>query len=185
MSHRLALNLGVANDAEMHHDVTVNRDVDGYFKAASGNASYRQMGADSGISYSTIRRQLSGEGDLTAHVVVALARTYNKNVLDALTVAGFITPEEAKSPNVADALRRATDLELAHEIVRRAAAGEAGADLTDPLPFVAPVTPLPSPGANVGGRPEDVPHIPENVEDEWAGRYAAHSDDGEPEDHTP
>ncbi|WP_164884546.1 helix-turn-helix domain-containing protein [Leucobacter muris] len=39
--------------------------------------------------------------------------------------------------------------------------------------------------ANVSGGGEDEPDIPENVLEEWAGRYAAHPDDGEPEDHTP
>ncbi|WP_017883499.1 hypothetical protein [Leucobacter sp. UCD-THU] len=51
-------------------------------------------------------------------------------------------------------------------------------------PLAAPVS-LAERRANVSGTSEDEPDIPENVLDEWAGRYAAHPDDGEPEDHTP
>lgn len=155
----------------------MNQNVDAFFKAASGGASYRQMGADSGISYSTIRRQLSGEGELTAQVVVALARTYGQNVLDALAIAGFITRDEAGTPHVVDALRRASDLELAHEIMRRAADGTASKDLTEPLPEVPS---LADRRKNVSGT---VQAIPNNVEAEWADRVAAYDDTKEPIDH--
>lgn len=111
----------------------MNQAADKYFKDASGNASYRQMGADSGISYSTIRRQLSGEGDISAHVVVALARTYKRDVLEALHIAGFISEEEAGLGALRDSLMRATDMDLAGEILRRAKNGTATSALTEPI----------------------------------------------------
>lgn len=150
--------------------------VDDFFKAISGGASYRKMGSDSGIGYSTVRRQLTGEGDLTAGVVVALARAYGANVIEALKVAGFITAAEAGRPSLTDALRNATDVELAEEILRRALAGEATEALTGPI---APVI--------VGsfGHTDD-PVIPENAEEVWgSAAYSDTDDDPDPEDHTP
>lgn len=120
----------------MHHDVTMNQEANEFFKAASKDASYRQMGVDSGLSYSTIRRQLSGEGELTAHLVVGLARTYGQDVLKALAVSGFITDEEAGLPGITEALHRASDMELASEILRRAKDGTASRALTGPLSSV-------------------------------------------------
>lgn len=104
-----------------------------YFAALTGNASFRQMGQHSGINHSTIRRQLKGEGDATAALVAELTRSYGGNVLEAFVAAGFITKEEAGSPNLAEALRGASDMELAQEIVRRAASGVAGPELTEPI----------------------------------------------------
>lgn len=50
---------------------------------------------------------------------------------------------------------------------------------------IAPPISLAERRANVGGSSENDVQIPDNVIEEWAGRYAAHPDDGEPEDHTP
>ncbi|WP_157834194.1 hypothetical protein [Leucobacter sp. PH1c] len=63
------------------------------------------------------------------------------------------------------------------ELVDRA---ERAADAT-PAPPIA----LADRRASVSGPDEDLAHIPDNVIEEWAGRYAAHPSDGEPEDHTP
>lgn len=158
----------------------MNQDMGEFFKNASNGASWRQMGSDSGISYSTIRRQLSGEGELSAHVVVSLARTYGLNVLHALTAAGFITSAEADSPSLADTLAQASDFELAHEIMRRARDGQAGEALTGPL---GKVSSLDARRANVSGLGEDGADVPDNVEEEWGLRVAAHPDSPEPIDH--
>lgn len=117
----------------MQHNEYMGTNINRYFKEASGEASYRDMGEASGINYSTIRRQLTGEGDLTAGVVVALARTYKRNVLEALVTAGFITQQEAEAPSVREALAAATDVDLAEEILKRAQEGTAGSALTDPI----------------------------------------------------
>lgn len=75
------------------------------------------------------------------------------------------------------AIAEALDLSLTDLVERAERAANADA-------VAAPIS-LADRRANVSGGGEDDPHIPENVLDEWAGRYAAHPDDGEPEDHTP
>lgn len=152
----------------MHQNDCMDTELGRYFAELTNGASFRQMGARSGINHSTIRRQLIGEGEPTATLVVGLARAYKGNVLDALVAAGFITEEEAGSPNLAAALRDATDLELAQEIVNRTTAGSATETLTDPIKIDDQSNVI------VGGFGKNVDvEIPENVEEEWAGQYAA------------
>ncbi|MGR4009186.1 hypothetical protein [Leucobacter sp. 1207-22] len=150
-----------------------------FLAAASGEASFREMGRASGINHSTIRRQLLGEGEMTAPVVIQLARTYNADVIDALVAAGFITEDDASGHSTSVSLRNATDIELAQEILRRASDGSASSVLTEPLPDTSNVI--------VGGFGQNASteEIPENVEEEWAGLYAAQKKGVEPEEHTP
>lgn len=158
----------------MHHDVTMNETIKGFLSDASNGASFREMGRVSGINHSTIRRQLTGEGDLTAPVVVALARAYDANVIAALVAAGFITGDEAAGYMAGARLEDASDKQLAQEILRRAMAGEASEDLTSPMH---------ADNVIVGGFGQSSDSVPEDVEDAWEG--AAHPDSEEPEDHTP
>jgi len=162
----------------MHQTECMDTELGRYFAELTNSASFRQMGTHSGINHSTIRRQLIGEGEPTAQLVVGLARAYNGNVLDALVAAGFITEEEAGSPNLAAALRDATDLELAQEIVNRSAAGSATKTLTEPIELDEKSNVI------VGGfGKNDAVEIPENVEDEWFGQYAADPAGDDPIDH--
>lgn len=172
---------GLALGAKMHQDRDMNETIQQFLSDASGGASFREMGRVSGINHSTIRRQLTGEGDLTAPVVVGIARAYNANVIAALVAAGFITGSEAAGYMTGVKLEEASDKQLAQEILRRAMAGEAGADLTEPLGDDNVI--VGSFGQNAATGDDLV--IPENVEEEWAGQYAAHTKGDTPEDHTP
>lgn len=156
-----------------------------FMESATG-VSVREMSRVAGLNHTRVGRQFNGESELSATVVIAIARAYHLNVLDALVAGGFITREEAGTSSVGQSLSSASDLQLAQEIVRRAASGEAGPDLTEPLDadVRSPIS-LDDRRSNVSGSAEDDLYIPENVTEEWAGRYAAHPDDGEPEDHTP
>lgn len=166
--------------ALIHHYGTMQQTIQDFLASASGNASYREMGRVSGINHSTIRRQLTGEGELTAPVVVQLARAYSVNAVSALVAAGFITEDDASGFAIAAKLSGASDLELAHEILRRAMAGDASAALTGPIPTGELIVGGFGQNASIE---EDA--IPDNVEEAWAGEFAAHPKGNEPEDHTP
>lgn len=126
--------LGVALDAKMHQNETMNETIQQFLAASSNGASFREMGRASGINHSTIRRQLTGEGDLTAPVVVAIARAYEADVIAALVASGFVTESEAKGYAAGSKLKDASDVQLAQEILRRASTGEATGILTEPMP---------------------------------------------------
>lgn len=117
----------------MHHDGGMRKTIQEFLAAASHDASFREMGRITGINHSTIRRQLTGEGELTAPVVVEIARAYEADVIEALIAAGFISFNDANKYAVGASLKSASDKELAQEILRRAMTGEATETLTAPM----------------------------------------------------
>ncbi|WP_176386621.1 helix-turn-helix transcriptional regulator [Gulosibacter sp. 10] len=95
-----------------------------WLSARTDGASLRDIAARAGVTQSTLSRQISGASTLDAGLVIKVARAYGLNVLEALVASGFVTEEEAGAPGVASALERATDTELAREILRRAEESE-------------------------------------------------------------
>ncbi|KKI20583.1 hypothetical protein XM48_07665 [Leucobacter sp. Ag1] len=157
------------------------------FLERSTGASVREMARAADLNHTRVGRQLNGDSELSASVVVAIARAFGIDVLDALVAGGFITADEASRSGARGALHAATDFELAREIMNRAAQGSAGSVLTEPLDADALAAAGPKPDRHlkiVMGVGDDA-KIPENVEDEWEGRYAAHPNEDWPEDHTP
>lgn len=84
------------------------------------NASYRTIGEAVGMSHTTVRRQLTGQSELSAKLVVDICRAYNLDPLQALVAADIITAEEANYRPNDDLFANVTDVELAEEILRRA-----------------------------------------------------------------
>lgn len=84
-----------------------------------------------GISKSNITRWKDG-ARAAPDFVVKVARAYGANVLDALVEAEFITEDEAAlkevGPDVAAAIRLATDDQLTDEILRRLKLGSRSFD---------------------------------------------------------
>jgi len=97
-------------------------------------SSVRAVAAATGADNKSAGRWLDSP---RADWVIALARAYDADPIAGLVAAGFLTDADVRHTDVAAALRTATDLELAEEIYRRAAAGEAGQALTggDVVPF--------------------------------------------------
>lgn len=112
----------------MHFCITMGRMTNETFTTwlakHTNNATARQIGERITSSYSTVNRQLSGQSDLSASLVIEIARGYGLNVLEALVVAGFISEAEADAPPVDMVLKLASDVELAKEILRRAEDGD-------------------------------------------------------------
>lgn len=110
-----------------------------YFLNATGERSVREMAAKTGIEQTTLNRQLKGSTGLRIETVVALCRTYRLDLADTFVDVGFITEEEASRLAARVMLSSIPDAELTREIVRRLEAGEAGAELTEPISTESPI----------------------------------------------
>lgn len=119
-------------------------------------ASVRDLGKVAGVSHTTLLRQLNGSIELRPQTLIAIARHYNLDVLSILIKADVITQAEAQRISTEDALRTASDLELAREILRRAEQGTATKTLTRPL----------HPVPDVGG-------VDDDAQEEWELRQVA------------
>lgn len=88
-----------------------------WYKRLVGNDPELTAAKRAKITTSTLNRQLS-KGTLSAENVIALARGYEQNPVEALAATGFITSSEATS-NPQEAARLLTDQELIRELARR------------------------------------------------------------------
>lgn len=66
-----------------------------YVQHHTPNETQGQVAARTGISQGTISRWLAGSAMPTAQAVVAFARAYHINPVEALVAAGVITADEA------------------------------------------------------------------------------------------
>lgn len=90
----------------------------------------RQVALATEIPVPTLARQVR-EQAVTPETVVRIARKYEASPLGGFVAIGLITDKEANAMSVAEALGRASDLELANEAIRRIEAGIAGGAITD------------------------------------------------------
>ncbi|MBM7504220.1 helix-turn-helix domain-containing protein [Agromyces aurantiacus] len=95
-----------------------------YVRAVAGRDSGREVALKTGSSESAISRWKSGYSVPDPRQVVTIARAYNRNPVEALIAAGYLTADEASIPMTQPSLRDFSDLELAREMLRRAAAAE-------------------------------------------------------------
>lgn len=86
--------------------------------------SVNAVAETSGLVQSTLSRRLAGEG-LSAEQVIAIARAYRADVIDALIELGFVTEEDLVRPAAAATLADASDEEIVAEVGRRILAGSA------------------------------------------------------------
>lgn len=95
-----------------------------------GTDSNRAAAEKAGIEQSSLlnRRKRCG---VTAEDVIAIARAYNRPVVEALVATGFLTSNEAFDSNMRSTLAEASDANLANEILRRLQNGQAGPVLTE------------------------------------------------------
>ncbi len=153
-----SLGLLLTDDAKMHQADAVNERFDEYLKHLTDDASYRAIAERAQLEPSKLTRQLKGE--LKVQTVVAVTRAYGGNLLRAFVAAGFITEDEATSMAALSGIEKATDRELAEEILRRVRANENDHPvLTEPL----------GESFDVSGADED---LTEMAEDRLKSRYA-------------
>ena len=92
---------------------------------ALGGVPVNTIAKRAGIVGSTLQRQLDGDR-VSGETVIAVARALNLNPVQALVDSGVLTPEDASRGKAQVALRAASDLELARELLRRAEASDTG-----------------------------------------------------------
>ena len=90
-----------------------------WYEKTVRDSSVNAVAAKAGLVQSTLSRQVRAEA-LTAETVVAIARAYGADVLDALVACGLITRDEIRAHGVKAALEDALEIELAAEVMRRA-----------------------------------------------------------------
>lgn len=89
-----------------------------WFKKLTGGASGRAAALASGISVSTLNRQLSN-GELSAEFVIALARGYGAEPVAELVATGYLDAGEASTVDAAHAVQWMDDRGLIRELLRR------------------------------------------------------------------
>ena len=96
-----------------------------WYAETIGSDSTNAVATKAGLVTTTLARQIERK-NLTAETVAAVAAAYDRDVLDALVIAGLITREQIKRHGVRAALEAATDQELSDEVWRRMSAGRGG-----------------------------------------------------------
>lgn len=93
-------------------------DFEAYLTRITKGASRRAIADAAGLEPSTLTRQLQ-RGRVPIETTVAICRAFNADLLEGFVEAGYITSDEAAGLTGRGALRSATDLQLAAEILRR------------------------------------------------------------------
>ena len=90
---------------------------DGWLQSITSEPS-RAIAARTGLAHSTITRA-ANTNTPPPGVVVAVARAYDYDVLRALVLTGFLTPDETTGHGMDTALQHAPTAMLLHELLRR------------------------------------------------------------------
>lgn len=155
-------------------------DIEKWFNDLTGNASLREAAETSGVSKSTLSRNLDA-GRMTPETIIVLCRAFDRSPIAGLIEHGYLYAHEVDSPSVAVALEKATNEQLLDEIMRRSdpeARYLFGADEdTIGLADGAEVFELPTSGVDAGsydGTVKDFdwsqPHAADSSADEQAER---------------
>ena len=89
-----------------------------WLKQVTSGDSINRVSQKTGIPYATIHRRFD-VGGLETDEVIAVARGYGINPVEALVKCGIITEQEAAGITGANALKLCSIEEIAAEIVRR------------------------------------------------------------------
>lgn len=93
------------------------------YLAAQTGLNQSQLAQRAGMQKSKLSRQLSGESTLTMETLRDVARGAGLDMLEVFAAAGFITRTEEQALRAAGNIARATDEDLAAEVLRRMQAG--------------------------------------------------------------
>ena len=92
--------------------------VEAWFKDLTDSSSLREAAEKSGVSKSTLSRNLDAN-TMTPETVIALCRAYDRSPVTGLIETEYINDYELHGPDVEVALREATNEQLLDEIMRR------------------------------------------------------------------
>lgn len=100
-----------------------------WYQDVTNGDSVNAVALKAGLIQSTLNRQVRAEA-LAPESMVAIARAYGSDVLDALMVAGLITREDIRAHGARVTLRDVLDAEIAGEVSRRLGGGFLDAPLS-------------------------------------------------------
>lgn len=123
------MGLRIAIDAKVLQNKLMDS-FENYIRTATGEPSLNAIERKTGIARATLTRKLKGVPPV--ETVVAIARAYGLNLAEVFVNADYIRQDEADALANDGALRKATDRQLAEEILRRAIASEES-ELNKPL----------------------------------------------------
>lgn len=103
-----------------------------WLEEVRGEATYNALCTRAGITPSTLNRQIE-RGYLGAPEMVKIARSYKKDVLEALVISGLVSEDDIASSAQSKSLSEASDEEIAEEVWRRLVGGQAGETITGPI----------------------------------------------------
>ncbi|MFT3661962.1 MAG: hypothetical protein QM809_11330 [Gordonia sp. (in: high G+C Gram-positive bacteria)] len=89
-----------------------------WLDALTGGDSLRTVATNTGVSHSTISRQLA-KSKLDPELVIALARAYRHNEVDALVETGYVDSASVELAGIPVALGYATNAQILDEIRKR------------------------------------------------------------------
>lgn len=92
--------------------------VEAWFKDLTDSSSLREAAEKSGVSKSTLSRNLDAN-TMTPETVIALCRAYDRSPVAGLIETSYINDYELHGPDVEVALKEATNEQLLDEIMRR------------------------------------------------------------------
>lgn len=92
--------------------------VEAWFKDLTDSSSLREAAEKSGVSKSTLSRNLDAN-TMTPETVIALCRAYDRSPVSGLIETGYINDYELHGPDIEIALHEATNEQLLDEIMRR------------------------------------------------------------------
>lgn len=93
-------------------------DYNNWFKKITGGASLREAADRSGISKSTLSRNIDADA-MTPETVISLCRGYGRSPVTGLVETGYLQPWELDGVSVPYALQEATNEQLLDEVMRR------------------------------------------------------------------
>ncbi|TCK35483.1 hypothetical protein EDF60_2858 [Leucobacter luti] len=170
------------SDAKMHQNDHMETAAS-IFLGLTEAKSVRAIAAHAGLDASTTNRQLNGTNALTVETVVSICRAYDIDFARAFVSVGFITADEAQHLGRAQSLASFTDLELTKEFLRRVEAGETRLNPADPLDSESESNVIVG-GFGHNADQHEYTEVPDNVEEAWAGKFAADDKGDDPIDHS-
>ena len=101
-----------------------------WFNSTVGDDTINAAASKANVNQPTLNRRLKS-GELTAELVISIARAYGANPVQALIETGYLDTDEARGTVTISKLADASDQELMQEMLRRIDTGKQISELWD------------------------------------------------------
>ena len=116
--------------------VGMTQEIMKWMQSTTDGQTVNAIAERSGLVGSTLSRQVKS-GALTPETVVAVARAYHADPIEALLILGLITKDDVRRHGARALLESLSDRQLSDEVWSRLSRGSASSDLTDGQGFTA------------------------------------------------